>query len=89
MRSRCCCSPEKNPELERQIEQQLRELMLLPLNIKYQNVNDFQRDSAPPGITLIITPYATSLPLYSPPLIHAELPLGEHQQQSIRALLEP
>ncbi|MFB5171844.1 stationary phase inducible protein CsiE [Erwinia amylovora] len=79
----------KNPELERQIEQQLRELMLLPLNIKYQNVNDFQRDSAPPGITLIITPYATSLPLYSPPLIHAELPLGEHQQQSIRALLEP
>ncbi|AUX73423.1 stationary phase inducible protein CsiE [Erwinia pyrifoliae] len=78
----------KNPKLERQIEQQLRELTLLPLNIKYLDVNDFQRDSAPPGITLVISPYATSLPLYSPPLIHAELPLGEHQQQSIRTLLE-
>ncbi|MCT2386419.1 stationary phase inducible protein CsiE [Erwinia pyrifoliae] len=78
----------KNPKLERQIEQQLRELTLLPLKIKYLDVNDFQRDSAPPGITLVISPYATSLPLYSPPLIHAELPLGEHQQQSIHTLLE-
>ncbi|CCG88042.1 stationary phase inducible protein CsiE [Erwinia piriflorinigrans] len=77
-----------NPQLERHIEQQLRELTLLPLNIKYQDVNDFQRDSAPPGITLVISPYAISLPLYSPPLIHAELPLGEHQQRGIRALLE-
>lgn len=75
-------------ELERQVEQQLRELTLLPLNIKYQDVADFQRHSAPKGIALVITPYATPLPLYSPPLIHAELPLGEHQQRSIRTLLE-
>lgn len=75
-------------ELERQVERQLRELTLLPLNIKYQDVADFQRHSAPKGIALVITPYATPLPLYSPPLIHAELPLGEHQQRSIRTLLE-
>lgn len=75
-------------DLERRLEQQLRELTLLPLNIKYLNVADFQRHSAPKGVALVVTPYATSLPLYSPPLIHAEMPLGEHQQHSIRMLLE-
>jgi len=75
-------------ELERLIEQQLRELTLLPLNIKYLAVDDFQRDSAPKGISLVITPYVTTLPLFSPPLIHAELPLGKHQRHSIRTLLE-
>ncbi len=75
-------------ELERCVEQQLRELTLLPLNIKYLTVDDYQRNSAPKGISLVITPYVTTLPLFSPPLIHAELPLGEHQQRSIRALLE-
>ena len=75
-------------DLERLVEEQLRELTLLPLNIKYQDVADFQRYSAPKGTALVITPYATPLPLYSPPLIHAELPLGEHQQRSIRTLLE-
>ncbi|MBP2157084.1 stationary phase inducible protein CsiE [Erwinia rhapontici] len=78
----------RDSELEQQVEQQLRELTLLPLTIKYQDVADFQRHSAPKGIALVITPYATPLPLYSPPLIHAELPLGEHQQRSIRLLLE-
>ncbi|MTD28532.1 stationary phase inducible protein CsiE [Erwinia sorbitola] len=78
----------RDSELERLVERQLRELTLLPLNIKYQDVSDFQRHSAPKGIALVITPYATPLPLYSPPLIHAELPLGEHQQRSIRLLLE-
>lgn len=78
----------RDSALEQQVEQQLRELTLLPLTIKYQNVADFQRHSAPKGIALVITPYATPLPLYSPPLIHAELPLGEHQQRSIRLLLE-
>ncbi|MFG1174423.1 stationary phase inducible protein CsiE [Erwiniaceae bacterium CAU 1747] len=75
-------------ELERCVEQQLRELTLLPLNIKYLTVDDYQRNSAPKGIALVITPYVTTLPLFSPPLFHAELPLGEHQQRSIRALLE-
>ncbi|CAO96060.1 stationary phase inducible protein CsiE [Erwinia tasmaniensis] len=77
-----------NPGLEQQIEQQLRELTLLPLNIKYQDVHDFQHNSAPPGITLVISPYPTSLPLYSPPFIYTELPLGEHQLRSLRTLLE-
>ncbi|MFU9135800.1 stationary phase inducible protein CsiE [Erwinia tasmaniensis] len=77
-----------NPALEQQIEQQLRELTLMPLNIKYLEVGEYQRSSAPKGISLVVTPYATPLPLYSPPLIHAELPLQPHQQQRIRQLLE-
>ncbi|MEM6161870.1 stationary phase inducible protein CsiE [Erwinia sp. P6884] len=77
-----------DPELEQQVEQQLRELTLLPLNIKYLHVSEYQVHSAPEGIALVITPYATPLPLYSPPLIHAELPLQTHQQQRIRKLLE-
>ncbi|MGE9552316.1 stationary phase inducible protein CsiE [Erwinia amylovora] len=78
----------KDPQLEQAVEQQLRELTLLPLNIKYLDVDDYQRNSAPKGIALVITPYATPLPLYSPPLIHAELPLRAHQQHRIRMLLE-
>ncbi|MEZ3499475.1 stationary phase inducible protein CsiE [Pantoea sp. KPR_PJ] len=78
----------ENARLEQQIEQQIREISLLPINIKYQDMADFQRDGAPREIALVISPYATSLPLYSPPLIHAELPLSDHQQQRIRALLE-
>ncbi|MBV4367949.1 stationary phase inducible protein CsiE [Erwinia sp. BNK-24-b] len=78
----------KDRELEKQVEQQLRELTLLPLSIKYLDVIEYQRSSAPKGIALVITPYATPLPLYSPPLIHAELPLQSHQQERIRLLLE-
>lgn len=75
-------------ELERSIEQQLRELTLLPLNITHLAVQQFQCQGAPRDVVLVITPYATSLPLFSPPLIHATQPLGEHQQQRIKALLE-
>ncbi|WP_338557511.1 stationary phase inducible protein CsiE [Erwinia sp. E_sp_B04_7] len=78
----------KNPQLEQEVEQQVRELTLLPLNIKYLDVAEYQHHSAPKGIALVITPYATPLPLYSPPLIHAELPLQSHQQHRIRMLLE-
>lgn len=78
----------KNAALEKDVERQLRELTLLPLNIKYLDVTEYQRISAPKGVTLVITPYATPLPLYSPPLIHAEMPLQPHQQQRIRLLLE-
>ncbi|UQY43228.1 stationary phase inducible protein CsiE [Erwinia sp. PK3-005] len=74
--------------LEKELEHQLRELTLLPLNIKYLSVCDFQHHGAPKGVTLVISPYAAPLPLYSPPLIHAELPLSAHQQQRIRLLLE-
>ncbi|QKJ88241.1 Stationary phase inducible protein CsiE [Paramixta manurensis] len=77
-----------DPALEKEIEQQLRELTLLPLNIKFQTMHAFQHQGAPKGIALVISPYATPLPLYSPPLIHAELPLSDHQQHRIRTLLE-
>lgn len=77
-----------NTALEQEVEQQLRELTLLPLHIKYLDVVTYQRQSAPKGIALVITPYATPLPLYSPPLIHAELPLQPNQQQRIKTLLE-
>jgi transcriptional antiterminator len=78
----------ENEALEKQLEQQLRELTLLPLTIKYLSMNEFQRNGAPKGVTLVISPYAAPLPLYSPPIIHAELPLSAHQQQRIRLLLE-
>ena len=74
--------------LELLLEQQLREMTLLPINISYQDMQHFQHQGAPRDIALVITPYATSLPLFSPPLIHAELPLSHHQQQRIRQLLE-
>ncbi|MFS2222040.1 stationary phase inducible protein CsiE [Pantoea sp. B65] len=74
--------------LEQEIELQLREMTLLPLNIKYQDMQQFQREGAPKDTALVITPYATPLPLYSPPLIHAELPLSDKQQRRIRTLLE-
>ena len=73
---------------EEQIEQQLRELTLLPLTVKYLTVNVFQKEGAPKNSTLVISPYAIALPLFSPPLIHAEQPLSEHQQQHICKILE-
>ena len=77
-----------NPVLEQEIEQQLRELTLLPLTVKYLAVNTFQKEGAPKNSTLVISPYAIALPLFSPPLIHAEQPLSEHQQQHICKILE-
>ncbi|AWV25921.1 stationary phase inducible protein CsiE [Citrobacter portucalensis] len=77
-----------NEQLEVHIEQQLRELTLLPLNVKHMPMQDFQKEGAPRGVTLIITPYTTPLPLFSPPLIHADLALTSHQQQQIRKILE-
>ncbi|MGV7092316.1 stationary phase inducible protein CsiE [Siccibacter turicensis] len=74
--------------LEQEIERQLRELTLLPLNIRHLTVHAFQKEGAPKEATLIVTPYATTLPLFSPPLIHATMPLGEQQQARIRDILE-
>lgn len=73
---------------EQALEQQLRELTLLPLNIKHLSLYAFQREGAPKAVALVVTPYATALPLFSPPLIHAAQPLGEHQQARIREILE-
>lgn len=39
-------------------------------------------------MTLIVTPYATALPLFSPPLFHAEETFSDHQQQQICKMLE-
>ncbi|MRS14660.1 stationary phase inducible protein CsiE [Enterobacteriaceae bacterium RIT691] len=77
-----------DPGLEQEIEQQLRELTLLPLNIKYQTLQAFQKEGAPKGVALIVTPYAIALPLFSPPLIHAGETLSERQRQHICQMLE-
>lgn len=70
------------------IEQQLRELTLLPLNIRYVPLQTFQKEGAPREAALVITPYTTALPLFSPPLIHAVETLNAQQQEHIRAMLE-
>lgn len=77
-----------NTALEKELEQQLRELTLLPLNIKYQSLHAFQREGLPKGAALVITPYAVTLPLFSPPLIHAAEPLSVRQRQHICQMLE-
>ncbi|URN98242.1 stationary phase inducible protein CsiE [Leclercia adecarboxylata] len=73
---------------EELIEQQLRELTLLPLNIRYVTLQAFQKDGAPREAALVVTPYTTALPLFSPPLIHAVETLNAQQQEHIRAMLE-
>lgn len=75
-------------EREANIEQQLRELTLLPLNIKHISVKTFLRNGAPKNTVLIITPYTIPLPLFSPPLIHTNQILTAHQQEQIRKMLE-
>ena len=75
-------------EREAQIEQQLRELTLLPLNIKHMSVKAFLQTGAPRGAALIIAPYTMPLPLFSPPLIYTDLTLTTHQQEQIRKMLE-
>ncbi|MTH45836.1 stationary phase inducible protein CsiE [Intestinirhabdus alba] len=74
--------------LEAQIERQLRELTLLPLNIRHMPVQAFRTSGSPRGVALIVTPWTTPLPLFSPPLIHADRTLTAHQQQQIRRMLE-
>lgn len=73
---------------EQEIELQLRELTLLPLNINYLPLAEFIKHGAPRDVTLLILPYALPLPLFSPPLIHTAGTLSDQQQQHIRAMLE-
>ncbi|ROP63121.1 BglG family transcriptional antiterminator [Enterobacter sp. BIGb0383] len=77
-----------DPRREQALEQQLRELTLLPLNIKYLPLADFQQHGAPKEVALIVTPYTTPLPLFSPPLIHAQPSLSTNQCRHIRTMLE-
>ncbi|WP_050747757.1 hypothetical protein [Sodalis glossinidius] len=75
-------------EQERKLELQIRELTLLPLNIKFQSVSEFQARGAPKNTVLVITPFQVQLPLYSPPLLQVRMPLPQAQRQRIRDLLE-
>lgn len=77
-----------NPQLEEEVEYQIRELTLLPLNIKYQPLHDYLLTGAPQGVTLVISPYATQGQEQPPTLIITELPLERQQRKAIRALLE-
>lgn len=70
-----------NPQLEEEVEYQIRELTLLPLNIKYLPLSDYLRGGAPQGIMLVITPYAAVHSDPHPPLIYTELPLETRQRQ--------
>lgn len=75
-------------EQEKMLELQIRELTLLPLNIKFQDMAEFQARGAPKNTVLVITSFAMPLPLFSPPLMLVRLPLAQAQQQRIRQLLE-
>jgi len=73
---------------EKNLELQIRELTLLPLNIKFQSLVEFQVRGAPKNTVLVISPFTLPLPLFSPPLILVRLPLVQSQQERIRKLLE-
>lgn len=77
-----------NPQLEEAVEQQIREATLLPLNIKYQTLTEFQQHGAPGGVAMIVTPYATRITDADPLVIHTQLPLAKEQRKRIRSLLE-
>ena len=77
-----------NPELEEQVEQQVRELTLLPLHIKYLPHDVYLQSGAPTGTTLVLTPYAVRQPESTPPLIQVQLPLTEQQNKQLRSVLE-
>ena len=76
-----------NPELEQEVERILRESVLLPVTVHHQTLNSFRQYGAPRGVALVISPYIVQLPLFSPPLIHTELPITDHQQECIRKIL--
>ena len=77
-----------NPQLEEDVEYQLRELTLLPLSIKCLPLADYLHSGAPPGISLVISPYAAEDQARSPSIMYLELPLTHQQRKVLRALLE-
>lgn len=76
-------------EQEKMLELQIRELTLLPLMIRFQELEEFQAQGAPKNTLLVISTFAMTLPLFSPTLIQVRLPLAHAQQERIRLLLEP
>ncbi|CNH00761.1 stationary phase inducible protein CsiE [Yersinia pekkanenii] len=77
-----------NPQLEQQVEQQVRELTLLPLHIKYLPHDVYLQSGAPAGTAVVLTPYAVRQPESTPPLIQVLLPLTEQQNKQLRRILE-
>ncbi|CNI13738.1 stationary phase inducible protein CsiE [Yersinia thracica] len=77
-----------NSELEQQVEQQIRELTLLPLHIKYLPYDVYLRSGAPAGTAVVLTPYAVGRPESTPPLIQVLLPMSAQQNQQLRRLLD-
>lgn len=79
---------DNNPSLEEAVEHQIREATLIPLNIKYQTLEDFHQHGAPSGVTMIFTPYATLTIDADPLILYAQLPLSKEERKRIRSLLE-
>jgi transcriptional antiterminator len=75
-------------ELEQAVEQQIREATLIPLNIKYQTLDDFHQQGAPSGVAMIVTPYPTQTIDADPLIIFTQLPLTKEERKRIRSLLE-
>ncbi|MEG3134016.1 stationary phase inducible protein CsiE [Rouxiella sp. T17] len=79
---------DNNPPLEEAVEQHIREATLMPLNIKYQTLDEFHQHGAPSGVAMIVTPYATLTTDADPLVIYAQLPLSKDERKRIRSLLE-
>ncbi len=77
-----------NSELEQQVEQQIRELTLLPLHIKYLPHDVYLQSGAPSGTAVVLTPYTVRQPESTPPLIQVLLPITEQQNKQLRRLLD-
>ncbi|WP_049688167.1 stationary phase inducible protein CsiE [Yersinia aldovae] len=77
-----------NLALEEQLEQQIRELTLLPLHVKYLPHDVYLQSGAPAGTSVVISPYAVRQPESTPPLIQVLLPLTEQQIKQLHKVLE-
>ncbi|EIC82478.1 stationary phase inducible protein CsiE [Serratia sp. M24T3] len=77
-----------DPKLEEAVEHHIREATLMPLNIKYQTLEEFHRHGAPSGVAMIVTPYATLTTDADPLVIYTQLPLTKDERKRIRSLLE-
>lgn len=78
----------KNSELEQRVEQQIRELTLLPLHIKYLPYDVYLQSGAPAATAVVLTPYAVRQSESTPPLIQVLLPITEQQNAQLRHLLD-
>ncbi len=77
-----------NPILEAQVEQQIRELTLLPLHIKYLSHDVYLQSGAPAGTAVVLTPYVLQSTESAPPLIQISFPLTEPQSIQLCRILE-